>query len=86
MDTFLDQNMGAKLGVWPTQKQDNADSTRCGEPEHAVKDACWQYHLEKMEADAGNEGHEWLAEFLKLLRSSKGVAGDSSRKGRDREL
>jgi len=85
MDTFLDENMGADLGVWPTQAA--ADSTFCEQRADSVHDGCWEHHLEKMTV-AIPSYHEdnWRVDFLRLLRESNGRQRRADQSPPDREL
>jgi len=72
MDTFLDENMGAELGIWPTKV--NSDTQ-------------WKQQLEKMgRQKQTSEGEEWVDEFLRLLKSSNEDAGGARHNAADREL
>jgi nucleotide exchange factor SIL1 len=77
-DTFLDEQMGAELGIWPT-KQISAlvGNSHCAEPKFAQADTCWEYHLEQQVEDQDLEGRNWRLQFLKLLREARRSAEDS---------
>ncbi|KAI3322234.1 hypothetical protein HD806DRAFT_143323 [Xylariaceae sp. AK1471] len=62
-DTFLDEDLGATLGLWPTKRQ-AVDISKCAEG--ALGDECWWYHLEKIGQDA--EGPEWSQPLLSLIQ------------------
>lgn len=81
MDTFLDEDMGAKLGIWP--KHSVLDSKHCAESQHTPKEGCWEYHLQKMELEGAEE---WRSDFLRLLKKSRDTAGGRERGAVNREL
>lgn len=70
MDTFLDEDMGAQLGIWPRYPAQL--DYNCREPSLATHQGCWEYHLEKMVQEQGQSdgAEDWLSEFLRLLRTS----------------
>ncbi|KAI2462798.1 hypothetical protein F4781DRAFT_172674 [Annulohypoxylon bovei var. microspora] len=65
-DTFLDEEFGAALGIWPTAAK-ATDASVCAEggPE-SREDGCWEYHLEVISQDP-NEA-EWSQPLLDLLK------------------
>jgi nucleotide exchange factor SIL1 len=83
MDTFLDEDMGAQLGIWP--KYPALDNKQCGEP-HDFHQGCWEYHLEKMAQEQGDGTDGLLSEFLRLLRRSLDALEGPRRHTVDREL
>jgi len=84
MDTFLDEDMGAQLGIWPRRQA--MDSDICRDPVLGNNQDCWEYHLEKMQREQGSGTGEWLSEFLRLLRSSMDALPGARRHMVDREL
>jgi nucleotide exchange factor SIL1 len=69
MDTFLDENMGAELGIWPPkQTTADMDSLRCTEPE-VLSDACWKYHLEEQGQE--QSWKDWQMHFSRLLAEAR---------------
>lgn len=75
LDTFLDEDMGATLGEWPTRP---AASTRDCLPLGDVRRDCWSsdlVHLKKVDYDWAKPLANALAKALKRLES-----------GRDKEL
>jgi nucleotide exchange factor SIL1 len=84
MDTFLDEDMGAQLGIWP--RSPAMDSQNCRDPVLGANQNCWEYHLQKMEQEQGDGTHEWLSEFLRLLRRSMDALPGTGRHTVDREL
>ncbi|KAI1374112.1 hypothetical protein F4677DRAFT_427151 [Hypoxylon crocopeplum] len=68
-DTFLDEEVGAVLGVWPTTHT-VADASVCAEGGHASLDeGCWEYHLERIGQDP--RGAEWSRPLLDMLRQRR---------------
>lgn len=74
MDNFLDENMGAELGVWPTQPL--LEDKVCASQERMLEDGCWEYHVERLSDD-------WSKEFLQALKAQRAESADSVQ---DREL
>jgi nucleotide exchange factor SIL1 len=86
MDTFLDEDMGAELGIWPRYLADLDEN--CREPSRAANQGCWEYHLEKMmqEQGQGNGVEDWLSDFMRLLRMRMEALPVPRRPNVDREL
>ncbi|KAJ8071155.1 hypothetical protein OCU04_001495 [Sclerotinia nivalis] len=77
MDNFLDESMGARMGVWP-----KVDVVQKGEKEcngDAVNDECWAWYGKEFYGTGGGK-KEWMGEFLERI-----AQGSQSGK-RDREL
>lgn len=70
MDTFLDEGMGAELGVWP--KGPVAEKKEC---ESSVEDGCWEHHLNKGAFSKGFD-NDLRLEFLRLLKEGRSRFGD----------
>lgn len=70
MDTFLDEGMGAELGVWP--KGPVAEKKEC---ESSVDDGCWEHHLNKETFGKGFD-NDLKLEFLRLLKEGRSRIGD----------
>lgn len=84
IDTFLDEDMGAQLGIWP--KYSLLDTKHCAKPEHTLNEGCWEYHLEKVKLEAGAEAGEWQTELLRLLRKTRVATRGENHYTSDREL
>ncbi|KAI1190059.1 hypothetical protein F5B17DRAFT_129925 [Nemania serpens] len=67
-DTFLDEDFGATLGLWPRKRQ--VDDSRCAESgPQSLDDECWEHHLVKL--NQGVEAPEWSENLLTLLRRTR---------------
>jgi len=78
-DNFLDESMGAKLGLWP-KKAVNEDKV-CKTKGRMLEDGCWEYHVEsffKLRQTA-----LWAREFTALLSARR---GEVKHQRADREL
>ncbi|KAK6948643.1 hypothetical protein Daesc_010413 [Daldinia eschscholtzii] len=65
-DIFLDEDLGAVLGVWPTTAR-VAEAAVCeAGGEDSLDEGCWEYHLESMARDP--DAPEWCRPLLDLLR------------------
>lgn len=73
MDNFLDEDMGAQLGVWP--KEGMADAEACESPDGRLADGCWEHHV------APHRKQGWGKDFLEALRGGRARAGGKARKG-----
>jgi nucleotide exchange factor SIL1 len=74
LDNFLDVDMGAKLGQWPTAKKLDDAQCRAGAAS-AVEEGCWDYHVDKiMKANSGDEEHWSKDVHDRLAVSRKGDA------------
>ncbi|KAM3074847.1 nucleotide exchange factor sil1 [Clarireedia jacksonii] len=61
MDNFLDESMGAKMGVWPGKDTVQHGEKQCSEG--VRNDSCWAWYGKEFSAtDGGNKG--WMKEFL----------------------
>lgn len=73
LDTFLDHESGATLGVWPRGPVANDDT--CAKKDGTRDDGCWEFYLKKIaERHKGQKGH-WSEEVYDKLRSARKVAG-----------
>lgn len=79
MDNFLDESMGAALGIFP--KQPLAEATLCETKGRMLEDGCWEHHVEgflKRDPDA-----DWAKDFVKALNEQRAKYAPSTQ---DREL
>ncbi|KAF7544092.1 hypothetical protein G7Z17_g10222 [Cylindrodendrum hubeiense] len=71
LDTFLDEDMGAKLGQWPSTPR--STDVQCSTVEGQTNEGCWDYHVERiMKANKRDSGH-WskdLHDRLALARKN----------------
>ncbi|KAI1163646.1 hypothetical protein F5B18DRAFT_304330 [Nemania serpens] len=64
-DTFLDEDFGATLGLWPRKRQ--VDDSRCAESgPQSLDEECWEHHLVRISQGIG--APEWSEHLLSLLR------------------
>lgn len=52
LDTFLDEDMGAKLGQWPREAR--AKDAMCREVDGRTEEGCWDFHVERI-----MRAHKW---------------------------
>jgi nucleotide exchange factor SIL1 len=79
MDNFLDESMGASLGIFP--KKPLGEATLCETKGRMLEDGCWEHHVEgylKKDPDA-----EWAKDFVTALSEQRKKFGTSMQ---DREL
>ncbi|KAI0843043.1 hypothetical protein F5Y06DRAFT_79782 [Hypoxylon sp. FL0890] len=67
-DTFLDEDGGARLGVWPTVSVTDASVCAKGGPD-ALEEGCWEYHLETISQDPKDS--EWSRPLLDMLKQRR---------------
>ncbi|KAK7421070.1 hypothetical protein QQX98_002428 [Neonectria punicea] len=71
IDTFLDGDMGAKLGQWP--RTPRSSDAECRTAEGQMNEGCWDYHAQRiMKANKRDSGH-WsrdLHDRLAAVRKS----------------
>ncbi|KAF5021170.1 hypothetical protein F66182_6792 [Fusarium sp. NRRL 66182] len=71
LDTFLDEDMGAKPGQWP--RTERSSDAKCRMHETSTEEGCWDYHVARiLKENKGNKGH-WsrdLHDRLATLRKS----------------
>jgi len=68
MDNFLDEGMGAELGVWPkgiVEKKENCQVKGDG----VLTDGCWEWHVKDF-AERAKEA-EWSKELLESLKKQR---------------
>jgi len=61
MDNFLDESMGAKMGVWPSKDTVQHGDKQCSEG--VRNDSCWAWYGKEFSATNGGN-KEWMKEFL----------------------
>lgn len=79
MDNFLDEGMGAAVGVWP--KLPVSETKICERKESMLGDGCWEHHVgafSKSHSDA-----TWAKDFLAALREKRQGKVNTTK---DREL
>ena len=77
LDNFLDGNMGAKLGQWPTFAR--LSDKECEGKGVPAKEGCWDYHVHQiMEVNKSDKEH-WSTDLYSRLRSVR-KDQESSRK------
>lgn len=79
LDNFLDENMGASLGEWPTEKQ--ASAKEC-EGRSEVKADCWDWHANNFASRFRKDKTHWSWELLDKLVSQR-RANLGKRKGKE---
>jgi nucleotide exchange factor SIL1 len=74
MDNFLDESMGAKMGVWPSKDTIQHGDKQCSEG--VRNDSCWAWYGKEFSATNGGN-KEWMKEFLdKIGEVGGGVERD----------
>ena len=70
-DTFLDEDVGATLGVWPSQEEAHEAAQCAGNKagDHALDEGCWEHHLETIGQNPADA--EWSEPLLALLKSRR---------------
>ncbi|CZT45634.1 related to SLS1 protein precursor [Rhynchosporium secalis] len=83
-DNFLDEGMGAELGVWP--KMPRSEAKVCEIKDRMLEDGCWEAHVEAFVKERmvdEKQSQEWAGDLLKSLGRQRTKFGDSIK---DREL
>ena len=76
MDNFLDESMGAAVGVWPTQPV--AEGKLCQTKGRMLEDGCWEHHVANFVTTApASPDASWAADFLTALGEQRTKWGDS---------
>lgn len=71
-DNFLDEGMGAVLGVWPTSPV--AQTKLCETKGKMLQDGCWEHHVEAFSTASPEK--MWAVDFLNSLKEQRiGFAG-----------
>ncbi|KAJ8112389.1 hypothetical protein ONZ43_g5405 [Nemania bipapillata] len=82
-DTFLDEDFGATLGLWPRKQQ--VDASRCAEGgPQSLGDECWGYHLASISRGAG--APEWSENLHSLIRRAQVPSSQSENSPKHNEL
>ncbi|KAF4446620.1 hypothetical protein F53441_9751 [Fusarium austroafricanum] len=71
LDTFLDEDMGAKLGQWPRTERDS--DVKCQVYETGTGEGCWDYHVARIFKENKRDSGHWsrdLHDRLAALRKS----------------
>lgn len=69
LDNFLDADMGAKLGQWPTAAK--LEDAKCQSKDSQTEEGCWAYHVERiMNANKDDEEH-WSKDVHTRLDEAK---------------
>ncbi|KAI9746095.1 MAG: hypothetical protein M1818_000776 [Claussenomyces sp. TS43310] len=84
MDTFLDEDMGAELGVWPKEGSKLSKSD-CEQNGHLAAEGCWEYAIANgMKVfSIEDEEKEMMSRFLTLLGKGRGIAAEQQWGGRE---
>lgn len=81
-DIFLDEDVGAALGVWPSQEVLEAVKCAKGQPD-SLDDGCWEYHMEVIGEEDPSDA-EWSQSLLSMLRLRRpGVSQSGTTSPRD---
>jgi nucleotide exchange factor SIL1 len=78
-DNFLDESMGAELGIWP--KTPVNEGKVCKTKGRMLEDGCWEYHVDTF--FQVRQTALWAKDFEKKLKERREEWGDSIK---DREL
>ncbi|KAI1390186.1 uncharacterized protein F4822DRAFT_228136 [Hypoxylon trugodes] len=80
-DAFLDEEVGATLGVWPTAARTEACAGGNGE-EANLAESCWEFHLETIgQKDA--RAAEWSQPLLDMMKLRRPGTAGSEEKAKD---
>jgi nucleotide exchange factor SIL1 len=72
-DTFLDEDMGARLELWPFQAA-ASDKSVCEQESTRLDGGCWDYHLEALVKEKVNSA--WAEDLLTMLKQKRpGMSG-----------
>ncbi|RYC56015.1 hypothetical protein CHU98_g10198 [Xylaria longipes] len=82
-DTFLDEDFGATLGLWPRIQQ--VDAGGCAESgPQSLGDECWEYYLKKI--SQGTRAPEWSEQLHSLMKRAQIPSPGSETLPRHNEL
>ncbi|KAI1083226.1 hypothetical protein F5B20DRAFT_529110 [Whalleya microplaca] len=68
-DIFLDEDVGASLGVWPSKGSSDDSICAKGEPE-SLEEGCWEYHLKKISGST-QDAADWSEPLLAMLKQRR---------------
>ncbi|KLU81524.1 SIL1 [Magnaporthiopsis poae ATCC 64411] len=74
-DTFLDENMGATLGLWPAKAP--AHVATCDRESPDLSDGCWRLWIEGIAEDNKFDSTHWSVELLQMLKSRLGPGSEA---------
>lgn len=67
LDNFLDEEMGATMGIWPPTTNLETRDSNCAQAEHRLEDGCWAFHLRPIAENYEiGDGH-WSQEVYEKL-------------------
>ncbi|PHH83983.1 hypothetical protein CDD83_2685 [Cordyceps sp. RAO-2017] len=79
LDNFLDADMGAKLGQWPTAP--SLDDRQCRSAGRSPPDGCWDHHVARIaEANKHQQGH-WSTDLHDKLSAARKASGSGQAPG-----
>ncbi|KAG6205950.1 hypothetical protein E4U35_002134 [Claviceps purpurea] len=73
LDNFLDADMGAVLGQWPTSPR--LSDAECKTDEAQGAEGCWDYHVARIAKTRGSRG-DWSRELADRLAAVRGKSGE----------
>ncbi|KAK5624532.1 hypothetical protein RRF57_000248 [Xylaria bambusicola] len=82
-DTFLDEDFGATLGLWPRKQQTDAAKCAAKGPS-SLDEECWAYHLDIISQTNG--APEWSKQLLDLLQRAQITSSSSEASPKHNEL
>ncbi|KAK3335643.1 hypothetical protein B0T19DRAFT_364201, partial [Cercophora scortea] len=73
LDTFLDEDMGAVLGEWPTDTTPQADDKTCAaaQSDRDVSGQCWDWHAKQLAERNKADASHWSVELWGKLREQR---------------
>ncbi|KAL1865408.1 hypothetical protein VTK73DRAFT_5277 [Phialemonium thermophilum] len=80
-DSFLDEDMGAALGEWPSGDQ-ASDGGLCGKDGEDASDKCWDRELERLARHHRSDKGHWSGELWRMLKEAK-KTGETQSRGKD---
>lgn len=84
MDTFLDEDMGAEIGIWP-QSNTILSQKECGLDGTQYAEGCWELAIDKNlnQSQMGEKEKEIMNKFLSLLKIRREIAQRTERGERE---
>ncbi|KAL8281981.1 hypothetical protein RB597_009614 [Gaeumannomyces tritici] len=80
-DTFLDENMGATLGIWPAKAL--AHVAACDRESPDLSDGCWRLWIERIAEENKSDSAHWSVGLLQMFKSQ--LPPSSGTRGRGTE-
>ncbi|KAL8365928.1 hypothetical protein RB595_004622 [Gaeumannomyces hyphopodioides] len=82
-DTFLDENMGATMGLWPAKTV--AHVAACDRESPDLSESCWRLWIERIAEENKSDSAHWSVELLQMFKSQLGPSDETQGRGTEND-